>query len=1053
MKLHKPSIILSFLFFITLQNALAQSFDTFKNFSLENPLSYKSINTIAQDKNGFMWFGSQVGLHRFDGYELKTFLHDTNDVGSISDDVISQVFIDSKDSLWVATRGGGLNLYHSSLAKFERINQNAGLSNDNVNVIYEDKNGQIWVGTEKGLNILSKKDEVWRIKQIVKESDNLHSLKSNTIQSVVQVTKNEVWVGSLGGGVSIFSATGNFLRHLDFSQLSSKKDFASLVNSIYQDKQGNIWIGTINNGLIKIERDSRRMSQFLDSTSQSITSNTIESIFQDSQENIWVATDHGLSIFINELQSFIQVKHAPNNLTSLASNFVLTVFEDKNKMIWVGTFSGISRWDPYMATFQKYVENGRGELDSKLIMSFSKGDKNELFVASYDGVIYSLDLKVNQLKVAADAKALGNVRITTLLAEGDIFWVGTRASGLFRYNRATGALTSYSHNVNDDSSISANSITDIFRDSSGTLWVSTYHNGLNKLINENTFSRFVKNDKANGSSPNSNHIIQILEDSSGYLWLATYGGGINRFSIKNNTFKYYKRDNNNPSSISSDFSWIMHFDAEENLWIGSQAGGISILSAQNIANGNDEFTHLNVANGMKDQTVYGFEHDHVGNIWFSTNNGITRYSPKSKIFKHFDSRHGLTDLEFNHGAILKADDESIYFGSAKGFTSINPAEILHDQPAPKVWLTNILKLNEPMKFDTDLAQVKEVSFDHNDRLISFAYVGLNFSDPNATHYKYRLLGFDKEWVNAGKSRRATYTNLPAGEYVLQIIAANNDNNWSEPGHSLKIIVKPAPWNTWWAYIIYVLLIALLVLSYSKRVNRKLVIEQKQKKQLKEQIIEKTKKYTQKNIELERANNKLEKSAIVDKATGLKSRRYLDIYIEQTSQLMTQIHHNIQPTQRSLLPRLYVLMIQIDDVKKVTSGQVVNLAELMLYTRNVDDLVVRWSENTFAIIGYEKENSAAELAARLTSRLTNVFEQETKINVAYTFFPFDIEQPKNLNWDQCNVLIELVLSIVSKSDNVNWIGIKGPKLESFNFLDVIQMQNIEEIEQHLYLQYQ
>jgi GGDEF domain-containing protein len=310
------------------------------------------------------------------------------------------------------------------------------------------------------------------------------------------------------------------------------------------------------------------------------------------------------------------------------------------------------------------------------------------------------------------------------------------------------------------------------------------------------------------------------------------------------------------------------------------------------------------------------------------------------------------------------------------------------------------------------------------------------------------LGFDEEWIDAGKSRRATYTNLPAGSYTLQIIAGNSDNIWSEPGYSLAITVNPAPWNTWWAYLLYAMAVAAILLMYSRFLNRKLLVEQQQKSYLKEQVKDKTQKLQSQNSELEHANKLLEKSATVDKVTGVRSRRYLDIYIEQTSQLMNQIHQNILPVHRSTLPRLYVLMVQINDLTHVSNSQLINITDLLLFSRNTDDLIVRWSDDTFAVIGYEKDNNAGELAARLANKFEKQFDNKISMNVAYSFYPFNREQPMDISWDQVSVMIELGLKLTSDEHTISWLGLCEPKIQPFSYLDVIQGANLAAIKHNI-----
>lgn len=534
-----------------------------------------------------------------------------------------------------------------------------------------------------------------------------------------------------------------------------------------------------------------------------------------------------------------------------------------------------------------------------------------------------------------------------------------------------------------------------------------------------------------------------MEDEEGIIWIATYGGGLNRFNPQTKFFTHIMNEEHDTNSLSSNLSWFLLIDNEKNLWISTQAAGLNVLSYQNRLNDNFEFMHFDTRSGMKSQTIYGMVQDDFGDIWLSSNKGVSRYFPEKNSFKHFDLSHGLVDLDYNHGSIFKGLDNTIYFGSGKGFSSVKPESSHANSLAPKVRLTNIFKLNEAMLFNSPLADLPVLELDHTDQLVSFEYVGLNYANPTSTLYQYRLLGFEQEWIDAGNSRRATYTNLPAGHYQLQVIAGNSDNVWSEPGLSLDIIVKPAPWNTWWAYLIYTISVAFILLIYSRFLNRKLVIEQQQQIHLKQQIEEKTKDYFQKNIELKQANKQLENAATVDKVTGVKSRRYLDIYIEQASQLMSQIHENILPVQRNILPRLYLMMVKIEGISQVTNSQLIDLTDLLLYSSNKDDLIIRWSEDVFAVIGYEKDDNVRELASRLVKRFPQVFGDTAKTGMAYAFYPFNFEQPMALSWDQVSVITEHALK-VARNNNMDWLGVYAPKVQPFSYLDVIQQENVGEL---------
>ncbi len=1034
-------------------SVLAKEVKLFKSFGIDNPMSYKFVMTIAQDKDGFMWFGGQEGLHRYDGHQFLSFYNKTSVSNSLSSNVITRIIIDKSQRLWVGTRGGGLNLYDPKSKGFRHLTtstKNAAITNDGINTLFEDSEGKIWIGTENGLNILSINDQDWLVTQINQKLGGNPSLSHNEVYAIIETDNNEIWVGTNGGGISVFDLNGNFKRTIKYAPNKSDNYINKFVNALFKDKQGNVWVGTVDKGLLKytVQDESMTHFEFNVDDNNSISSNTIHNFYQDFEDNIWIATDNGLSIYDLKTKTFERFNYSASNPYSVSSNYIMNFFEDQNGLMWIGTLNGLNRWDPTMTTFRQYNGKEHPALDRPNITSFTQATPESIYFSAYNGRIYQLLEKEDKVLQVDLGGFFKNLRVMNLFYDDNFLWVGTRASGLYRVNLSTKSIKEYKSDALDSSSISANSITDIIKDKKGQIWVSTFNQGLNRLNSDDSFTRFVSDKDHPDLGPNNNSILHLLADEEGIIWVATYGGGLSRFDPKTQKFNHIINDKEDPNSISSDLSWYLLLDNDKNLWISTQAAGLNVLSYRDRLEQNYRFKRIDTNDGMKSQTVYGMTQDDFNDIWLSTNQGVTCYSLATKTFKHFDLSHGLVDLDYTHGAIFKSVDNVIYFGSGKGFSSIQPNNNQNKITPPPVRLTNVLKLNEPMEFPSTLTSLKSLELDYNDQLISFEYVGLNYASPESTRYKYRLLGFDQEWLEAGSSRRATYTNLPAGSYQLQIKAGNSDNVWSEPGLSLDIVVKPAPWRTWWAYLLYTLALAVVVLSYSRFLNRKLIIEQQQKLYLEQQVQEKTEKFKVQNVELAQANKKLEKAAIVDKVTGVKSRRYLDIYIEQTSQLMKQMHQNLQPVQRDILPRLYILMLKISDYAEFSNSQLVNLTDLLLYTRNNDDLVIRWSEDTFAIIGYEKDNNASELASRLSGRFVSVVENDTKINMAYAYFPFSRDNPLEVSWDQISVLIEQALNFVEQDEKVAWLGLCGPKSASFDYLKLIQSSNIAAFKEHV-----
>ncbi|NRA84506.1 MAG: diguanylate cyclase, partial [Gammaproteobacteria bacterium] len=616
----------------------SQEAKLFKNFGIENPISYKFVRTITQDQHGFMWFGSQEGLHRFDGYQLLSFHHDSSDEHSISSNVVSRLLVDSKDRLWTGTRGGGLNLFQEASQQFIHFNTKsltAKLTNDGVNTLFEDTTGQIWIGTENGLNILSFIDDKWQIKLIYQELGNPNSLTHNTVQSIIETPNGQVWVATNGGGISIFDLQGQFIQSLAYRGDNANSHGIKFVNSLFYDPQGYVWIGTVDNGLFKynLSQQSFGHYQVQDDDSSSLVSNTIETIYRDSNRHIWIATDKGVMIYNEHKNNFWRFNHSPTNPYSLSNNYVFTLFEDSNHIMWLGTFTGVNRWDPRTMRFRQFSSQTNSGMSNNNITSFAQRDDQQVIFSTYSGGIYQLTLADNQVSQIDFKQYFAKLRVMTLYAEGNILWVGTRGSGLYRVNLTTKAITAYRFEEQNNHSISADSVTDVIRDRQGRLWVATFHQGLNLLHTDGTFTRYIATSPVSNAGPSTNHILHMLEDDQGMIWLATYGGGLNRFNPETNTFTHIKHDPEVASSLSSDMAWIMLQDRENNLWVGTQAAGLNILSHQNMLEKKYQFSHLDTKDGMKTLTVFGISQDPAGDIWFSSNKGISRYSPAFKNFK------------------------------------------------------------------------------------------------------------------------------------------------------------------------------------------------------------------------------------------------------------------------------------------------------------------------------------------------------------------------------------------------------------------------------------
>ena len=331
------------------------------------------------------------------------------------------------------------------------------------------------------------------------------------------------------------------------------------MNALFKDSKGNIWIGTVDKGLLKYSFTDNSIVHYVydENDETSLSSNTVHNIYQDFEDNIWIATDNGLSIYNDQSNLFERFTYSASNPYSLSSNYIMSFFEDLNGLMWIGTNNGLNRWNSSMTTFRQYSEREHPAIDRPNITSFAQANKDSIYFSAYNGRIYQYLVNSDQVIELELNKFFKNLRVMTLFYDDNSLWVGTRSSGLYRVDLNTQLITSFIHDEMDEKTISANSITDIIKDSNGVIWVSTFYQGLNRLNLDGSFTRYINDKDSPTQGPSNNSILHLLEGEAGIIWIATYGGGLSRFDTNNKKFHHIFNDKANPNSISSDFAWFL----------------------------------------------------------------------------------------------------------------------------------------------------------------------------------------------------------------------------------------------------------------------------------------------------------------------------------------------------------------------------------------------------------------------------------------------------------------------------------------------------------------
>lgn len=995
----------------------------FSRIALEQGLSQETILSAYQDQEGFMWFGTQEGLNRFDGYQFKVFTHNARQASSLSSDWVYTINETDDDKLWVGTILG-INVFDKSNQTFEHFKHDPkalnSLSNDIVRTIVKHSSGTMWVGTANGLNKFNADTrDFTRYPNIGGENDKVFSIAEDI--------SGALWIGTSGNGLYRFDPQSETVTITpeDLARLTgfdSKK-----ISSLFIDSKQRIWIGTSDSGLSVIELDSdiKSNDKYTVWKPQALQDVVVSHTYEDKLGTIWLATEAGLFRLNKDVNTFLRIEHDPGNPHSLSTNKITYLFQDKGGVFWVGSYAGLNKWNTATAKFDYLRVNSdtSRSLTTNSTNAFYEAGNGDIWVGTYLGLnlVDNDSGKVRQfLKNEQDENSLRSNKIMSLFARNqDELWIGYHDKGLSYFNRKSQTFSHFSHDANDPNSLSANGVTSIIAANGGKIWVATYGGGLNLFDPQTGVFEHYLHDKDRAQSIGDNRVVSITKDSEGLLWLGTWAG-ISLFNPTTATAIRIKNDNNEPSSLGSNTILSIYEDRKHNIWVGTQGGGLNKLSFENRQQGVYSFEKVTRYQGLPSNVVYGIVEDAEGFLWLSTNRGISKYNPTTKVLLNYDSSHGLQGNEFNSGAFYMAADQKMYFGGSNGVTAFYAQDISANSHLPPVVLTKFQKLNEVISLDSSGLSDPNIKISHEDYLVAFEFAGLDFASPTKNLYKYKLEGFEQEWIEADSIRKATYTNLPAGNYIFRVKASNNDGVWNEQGAAVSLTVLPAPWYSWWAYVIYLGIALLIVVVFYRSYLNKLEKEANYRAELEKEVENRT-------LELSEVNERLLSASVTDQLTGLHNRRYLNSIVEQQcASVFREFEEYLcaGKVDAQSGPRLFFLMFDLDGFKPIndTFGHdagdkvICQVSQLLKDVCRKSDHVIRWGGDEFLVMGRVEKISEIELLAeRLRSKVASYgFDIDLKqkmhlsCSIGYSTYPFSHHYPDSLSWEQVHLLADNAL---------------------------------------------
>lgn len=811
----------------------------FETLSVENGLSQGIVRAIMQDEQGYMWFGTEDGLNRYDGYSVTVYKHDPQLLTSISDSTIYTIYQDSQGDLWFGT-ASGLDQWIPNQEIFKNYLPNVesptSLSGKGVTAIVEDREGNLWIGTTNhGLNRLD--PDTGLFSHFFHQSEHANSLVSNQITALAVDQRGGLWIGT-EAGLDYFNPQTETFSHF----LNSPEDAQSIssdhITALFQDRFGILWIGTEDNGLNQYNPATRSFSRFLPDSrnSRSIASHFIRSIHEDKNGQLWIGGRNGLDLYNRETNSFQRNQRIAGDPHSLSNDYVLSIFADRTGVLWVGTYGG---------GVNKYVRaNERFTLTQQQpSIAFSLG--NDIINAIYEddaGVVWvgTLDSGLRRLNPEtsafislnhdpADLSSLGSDDVRAIIKDREnVLWIGTYGGGLNRYDQDTGRFSRYIQNSNNPNSISNSQVTALLEDREGNLWIGTRGGGLD-LFDQDTnrfiHFRFAEDD---AYSIGSDSIQTIYEDQEGRLWIGTYEG-ISVMDPQSRRFTRYQHHPGDPTSLSSNRVMSFYEAPDGTMWIGTLLAGLNRFDRST-----QTFKHYTQEDGLPNNTIYGILSDPSGYLWMSTNWGLSRFDPQTENFRNYDRRDGLQSNEFSAGAFFQNNQGWMYFGGVQGFIVFDPSRVQDNPVPPPVVITAFKKFNQPQPID--LTGEVPIKLSYQENFISFEFAALDYTAPEKNKYAYKLEGFDKDWIESGTRNYASYTNLGGGSYVFHVIGSNPDGVWNENGTQLLIEVVPPIWERWWFIGSGVLILAgSAFVAYRLRIMR----VQAQNRALENQVSERT----------------------------------------------------------------------------------------------------------------------------------------------------------------------------------------------------------------------
>ncbi|HYD54020.1 MAG TPA: two-component regulator propeller domain-containing protein [Gemmatimonadaceae bacterium] len=769
----------------------------FRRLTPDDGLASSRVHDIAQDGRGFVWVGTDKGLSRYDGYTFVNYRRSTRDRDSLPHEYVEGLYVDRAGTLWVGSRGG-LSRYEparDAFTTFLRDSSDDASTRRAILCMLEDRRGAFWVGTTGGLARLDRR--TGQVTEVLFTPDATYS--GEYVNALAEDVDGRLWIGTLRSGAYRYDPRTGAVESFRPDPVEPRSLPGRDVRAFALDARGTMWIGTYDGGLARFDRASGRIEpRRYAAPGDTITGDKrIRRLMADRVRGIWIGTeDDGVEFLDTETGQARRYLSQLGNPWTLNNNSVWALHQEPGGTIWAGTFAGgvnVSKQNSRAIHLFRNVPGLVGSLSNDVVRGFAEDREGVIWVATDGGGLNRFDRRTGQFSEFTSWNTnLNRAGVLAVAVDArNAVWVGTWSGGISRFDAATRRFTAF---TSANSELPEDNVFSLLFDRRGRLWVGTLQSGLARF--DPSTGRAVRYlVPRTGAGPT---VRRIEEAKDGRLLVALEGGGLAVLDPETGATRIHRWEPQQATALASSSIYAVHESEPNVVWIGTDAGldRLDLRTAR--------VTHLSTRDGLPGERVFGVTTDARGTVWISTDRGIGRYDPRTGRVDAYLAADGLQGTEFNASAYFRARDGSIFFGGSSGFNVIQPALIVRNERAPRVVLTGFQLFNRRVPIGeagspltSHISTMRHLTLAPDQSVFTLEFVALDFAAPSKNRYAYRLEGFDADWVQAGAARSATYTNLPPGDYVFRVRAANADGVWNEAGTSLRITIRPPVWRTWW----------------------------------------------------------------------------------------------------------------------------------------------------------------------------------------------------------------------------------------------------------------